>query len=54
MKNIVSKVGAWFKKASQVVKNFEDAMDYRPEDYLRDRVKLLEQRVTNLEGTPRK
>jgi len=54
MKNIMSKVGAWFKKAYQVVKNFEDAMDYRMEDYLADRIKVLEQRIITLGGTTRK
>lgn len=54
MKDIVSKVGAWFKKIYQVLKNIDDALDYSFEDYAVDRIKALEQRVTILEGMTRK
>jgi len=53
MKDLMSKVGAWFKKTYQVVKKIEDAMDYRVEDYALDRIKVLEQRISTLEGTTR-
>ena len=54
MKDIVSKVGAWFKKTCQLLKKIEDAMEYRFEDYALNRIKALEQRIDTLEDTTRK
>lgn len=49
MNSIASKVGAWFRKIYEALKNFEKAMDYRFEDYAVERIKVLERRITALE-----
>ncbi|MFI4920129.1 MAG: hypothetical protein ACHQAZ_00645 [Gammaproteobacteria bacterium] len=54
MDSAVSKIGAWFRKAYQAIKDIEDAMDYRYQDYAQARMDRLERRMTALEGTAKK
>jgi len=42
-------LSAWSRKALRSIKAFEDALDYRYEDYAQDRFAKLEKRVDLLE-----
>jgi len=50
MKNPLIAVKDWTVHAFLVLRSFEEAIEYRPEDQALDRIKRLEQRVASLEG----
>lgn len=54
MNRTLTAVGAWFRRAYDVLKRMEDAVDYRYEDYAEERFKKMERRLATLENQPRK
>lgn len=54
MNSIVGGVGAWFRRIYTALKNFEEILDYRFEDYAIERIKELERRITALEDAARR
>ena len=54
MKRTLTAVGTWFRRAYDVLKKIEEAVDYNYEDYAEERFKKLEQRLAILENKLRK
>lgn len=49
MRNPLATVKTWGRQTFQVLRAFEEAVEYRYEDYAQDRFARLEQRVAALE-----
>ena len=54
MNSMVGRIGAWFRKVYAALKNAEEALDYRFEDYAVERIKALERRMAALEDAARR
>lgn len=50
----LGKIGAWFRQVYEALKNVEDALDYRFEDYAAAQLKALERRIAALEEAARR
>ena len=50
MNSTLRAIGSWFRKVYEAIKRFEEAQDYRYEDYAQKRFKQMEQRLGALEN----